>query len=45
MIGTGANPPFSAKAFEGAIDYGKKLMADPTYLNATVFIPPYVPGA
>jgi len=45
MIGTGANPPFSAKALKGAIDYGKKLMADPTYLSAAVFIPPYVPSA
>jgi len=44
MIGTGANPPFSASASEGAIDFGKKLMTSSSYLNDTYYIPPYVPS-
>jgi len=45
VMTTGANPPFSAEASEGALNYSRKLMTSPTYLNQTYYIPPYVPGA
>ena len=43
MIGTGANPPSSATASEGALEYSKKLEASASYRNQTYYIPPYVP--
>jgi len=43
MIGTGANPPFFAKAAQGALNFSKKLQAQAQYQNRTHYIPPYVP--
>jgi len=35
MIGTGANPPFSAEAYHGALEYSKKFQAGYQYTNTT----------
>jgi len=43
MIGTGANPPFFAKAAQGALNFSKKLQAQAQYQNRTHYIPPYLP--
>jgi hypothetical protein len=35
MIGTGANPPSSHKASQGALEFSKKLQLQQQYMNLT----------
>jgi len=44
IIGTGADPAWSATAYEGARSYSQTLQSNSWYRNATNYIPPYVPN-
>ena len=37
MIGTGDDPPFSVAAYQGALEYSKKALAQYRHMNLTSY--------